>query len=69
MQIVWNAWLSTLGHAPAVNPADLLHSFGGDTAVNAVSEFMAPALAHVGFAAGHAINPFVHQATQVCMPK
>lgn len=65
MQVVWNAWLSTLGHAPMVDPTDLLHKMGGDSAASHLSEHVAPALAHTGAAISDAVSPFVHQATVV----
>jgi protein Mpv17 len=61
--VVWNAWLSTLGHAPQVDPTDLLHRMGGESLLNHVSEHMAPALADAGAAVSNAVSPFVHQAT------
>lgn len=64
-QVVWNAWLSTLGHAPQVDPTDLLHKMGGESLFNHVSEHVAPALADAGAAVSNAVSPFVHQATVV----
>ena len=45
MQVVWNAWLSTLGHAPMLDSTDFLHTLGADHAVKGVSEAMSSAAA------------------------
>ena len=52
-QVVWSAWLSTLGHAPMVDPTDFFHSTGIDKVVEGVSQ-----------AASHAAaSPFGAHAT------
>ena len=45
LQVVWNAWLSTLGHAPMIDSTDFLHTLGADHAVKGVSEVMSNAAA------------------------
>jgi len=53
MQVVWNAWLSTLGHAPMVDPSDFLHNIGADQ----VGEGLSNAISHA------VSSPFVAHAT------
>ena len=45
VQVVWNAWLSTLGHAPMIDSTDFLHTLGADHAVKGVSEVLSNAAA------------------------
>ena len=50
---MWNAWLSTLGHAPMLDPTDFIHSMGANHAAEGLSN----AVSHA------AASPFVAQAT------
>ena len=45
VQVVWNAWLSTLGHAPMIDSTQFLHTLGADHAAKGVSEAMSSAVA------------------------
>lgn len=65
-QMVWSAWLSTLGHAPT----DLLDQAGADVAqavshavsAPASSPFGSPAFAHAAAAVGAAASPLMERA-------
>lgn len=59
--MVWNAWLSTLGHAPQIDAGDLLSKFGGESAMQHVAAAAAPVMQH----ASEAVSPFVSHAAQV----
>ena len=62
-QVVWSAWLSTLGHAPMVDPTDFFQSTGIDQAAEGVSNAISHAAA-TPFGA-HAVAA-VSGAAQVC---
>lgn len=62
-QVVWSAWLSTLGHAPMVDPTDFFQSTGMDRAAEGVSQAISHAAA-TPFGA-HAVAA-VSGAAQVC---
>ena len=54
-QVVWNAWLSTLGHAPIIDSTDFLHTLGADHVAKGASEVMSnvaasPFVAHASAA-------------------
>ena len=61
VQVVWNAWLSTLGHAPFPDPTDLFTMVGGAAAVQHAADVLTPAVNH----AAEAVSPFVSHACQV----
>lgn len=61
VQVVWNAWLSTLGHAPLLDPTDLFTKVGGTAAVQHAADALAPVMSH----AADAVSPFVSHACQV----
>lgn len=58
--VVWNAWLSTLGHAPLPDVSHLFSSTGANAAVQHVSHAVAPIMQH----AAEAVSPFVTHAAQ-----
>ena len=60
-QVVWNAWLSTLGHAPQIDAGDMLSKFGGESVAQHVAAAVAPVVHH----ASEAVSPFVAHAAQV----
>ena len=62
-QVVWSAWLSTLGHAPMVDPTDFFQSTGMDQAAEGVSQAISHAAA-TPFGA-HAVAA-VSGAAKVC---
>ncbi len=44
-QVVWSAWLTTLGHAPMVDPTDFFQSTGIDQAAEGVTNAISHAAA------------------------
>ena len=62
-QVVWSAWLTTLGHAPMVDPTDFLQSTGIDQA----AEGMTNAISHAAASpfGAHAVAA-VSGVAQVC---